>query len=77
MRDVKGTTVSGVIRRSFRIGLWVGLLTGIGLAAVLVRRTFSRVSLEGRVVKALPALSAFVILCVGVAITVRALPGVV
>src|SRR4029078_4720180 len=52
-------------------------VTAIGLAAVLVRRTFSRVSLEGRVVKALPALSAFVILCVGVAITVRALPGVV
>jgi len=52
-------------------------VTGIGLVAVLARRAFGRVSLEGRIVKTLPALSALVILCVGVAITVRALPGVV
>ena len=45
--------------------------------AVLARRAFSRVSLEGPVVRALPALSAVVILLVGVALTVRALPGVV
>jgi len=38
VRDVKGTTVSGVIRRSFRIGLWVGLLAGIGLAIAKVFR---------------------------------------
>ena len=38
MRDVKGTTVSGVIRRSFRIGLWLGLLTGIGLAIAKIFR---------------------------------------
>jgi hypothetical protein len=38
VRDVKGTTVSGVIRRSFRIGLWVGLLTGIGLAIAKIFR---------------------------------------
>jgi nickel/cobalt transporter (NicO) family protein len=61
---------------AFSLGL-ACTVTGIGLAAVLARRMFSRVSLEGRVVKTLPALSALVILCVGVAITVRALPGVV
>jgi len=44
---------------------------------VLARRAFSRVSLEGPVVRALPALSAVVILLVGVALTVRALSGVV
>ena len=33
---VKGTTLSTVIRRSFRIGLWLGLLTGIGALAILV-----------------------------------------
>jgi len=51
-------------------------VTGIGLVAVLARRAFGRVSLEGRIVKTLPALSALVILCVGVAITLRALPRV-
>ena len=61
---------------AFSLGL-ACTVTGIGLAAVLARRMFSRVSLEGRVVKTLSALSALVILCVGVAITVRALPGVV
>jgi hypothetical protein len=44
---------------------------------VLARRAFSRVSLDGPVVRALPALSALVILCVGLALTVKAIPGVV
>jgi nickel/cobalt transporter (NicO) family protein len=60
---------------AFSLGL-AATITGIGLAAVLARRAFSRVSLEGRLVGMLPALSALVILCVGIAITVRALPGV-
>lgn len=51
-------------------------VTGIGLVAVLARRAFSRVSLEGKIVRALPAVSAFVILCVGVVLTIRALPAV-
>ena len=38
---------------------------GIGLVAVLARRVFSRVSFEGRLVRLLPAISALVILCVG------------
>ena len=60
---------------AFSLGLACHV-TGIGLVAVLARRAFSRVFLEGRLGGVLPALSALVILCVGVAITVRALPGV-
>lgn len=61
---------------AFSIGL-AATITGIGLVAVLARRAFGRVSLDGRVVRALPALSALVILGVGVALTVKALPGVI
>jgi ABC-type nickel/cobalt efflux system permease component RcnA len=61
---------------AFSLGL-ACTVTGIGLIAVLARRAFGRVSFEGRLVRALPALSALVILCVGVAITVRALPRVI
>jgi nickel/cobalt transporter (NicO) family protein len=60
---------------AFSLGL-ACTVTGIGLAAVLARRAFSRVSLEGRVVRALPAVSAFVIVCVGAVITARAIPHV-
>ena len=60
---------------AFSLGL-ACTVTGIGLAAVLARRAFSRVSLEGRLVRALPAVSAFVIVCVGAAITARAIPHV-
>ena len=61
---------------AFSLGL-ACTVTGIGLVAVFARRAFSRVSFEGRIVKTLPAVSALVILCVGVAITLRALPRVV
>jgi ABC-type nickel/cobalt efflux system permease component RcnA len=61
---------------AFSLGL-AATITGIGLAAVLARRAFSRVSLEGPIVRALPSLSAVVIVLVGLALTVRALPGVV
>ncbi len=61
---------------AFSFGL-AATITCIGLLAVLARRAFGRVSLEGRAVRALPALSALVILCVGVALTVKALPGVI
>jgi ABC-type nickel/cobalt efflux system permease component RcnA len=61
---------------AFSLGL-ACTVTGIGLIAVLARKAFGRVSFEGRLVRALPALSALVILCVGVAITVRALPRVI
>jgi nickel/cobalt transporter (NicO) family protein len=60
---------------AFSLGL-AATITGIGLVAVVARRSFARVSFEGRVVRALPSLSAAAILMVGLAITVRALPGV-
>ena len=60
---------------AFSLGL-ASTITGIGLVAVLARRVFSRVGLDGPVVRLLPALSAVVILLVGVALTVRAIPGV-
>jgi ABC-type nickel/cobalt efflux system permease component RcnA len=60
---------------AFSIGLAVAV-TGIGLVAVLARKTFSRVSLDGTVVRALPAVSALVVLSLGVAMIARALPGV-
>ena len=64
-----------VLILAFSLGL-AATITGIGLVAVLARRAFSRVSFEGRLVRVLPALSALVILCVGVAITAKAIPGV-
>jgi ABC-type nickel/cobalt efflux system permease component RcnA len=61
---------------AFSVGL-AATITAIGLVAVLARRTFSRLSLEGPLVRALPAVSAALILVVGLVITARALPGVV
>jgi ABC-type nickel/cobalt efflux system permease component RcnA len=60
---------------AFSVGL-AATITTIGLLAVLARRVFSRVSLDGPFVRALPAASALAILAVGVAITVNALPAV-
>jgi nickel/cobalt transporter (NicO) family protein len=61
---------------AFSLGL-AATITAIGLVAVLARRTFGRFSLEGRLVRALPAVSAGLILAVGLLITARAIPGVV
>ncbi|HUF02172.1 MAG TPA: sulfite exporter TauE/SafE family protein [Gaiellaceae bacterium] len=61
---------------AFSVGL-AATITAIGLVAVLARRAFGRLSLDGPVVRALPAVSAALILVVGVVITVRAVPGVI
>ena len=61
---------------AFSLGL-AATITAIGLVAVFARRTFSRLSLDGPLVRALPAASAALILAVGLVITARALPGVV
>jgi ABC-type nickel/cobalt efflux system permease component RcnA len=61
---------------AFSVGL-AATITSIGLVAVYARRAFSRISLEGPLVRALPAVSAALILAVGVVITARALPGLV
>jgi ABC-type nickel/cobalt efflux system permease component RcnA len=60
---------------AFSVGLAVSV-TSIGLLAVLARRTFSRVSLDGTFVRALPAFSAAVVLALGLAMTLRAVPRV-
>jgi nickel/cobalt transporter (NicO) family protein len=61
---------------AFSIGL-AATITAIGLLAVLARRAFSRARLDGPVIRALPSISAAVIVVVGLAIAVRAIPGVV
>ena len=60
---------------AFSLGL-AATITSIGLVAVLAKRAFSRLSLNGRVVRLLPAASALVILAVGIGITLKALPEV-
>jgi len=60
---------------AFSLGL-AATITSIGLVAVLAKRAFSRISLDGPLIRLLPAASALVILAVGIAITVKALPEV-
>ncbi len=60
---------------AFSLGL-AATITGIGLVAVLARRVFARARFDGRVVRTLPSLSAAVIVVAGLAITAKALPGV-
>jgi nickel/cobalt transporter (NicO) family protein len=58
---------------AFSLGLALSI-TGIGLAAVLAKRAVR--SVDGVLIRALPAVSAAVILVAGLAMTVRALPKV-
>ena len=60
---------------AFSLGL-AATITSIGLVAVLAKRAFSRISLDGPLIRLLPAASALVILAVGVGITLKALPEV-
>jgi ABC-type nickel/cobalt efflux system permease component RcnA len=60
---------------AFSVGL-AATVTAVGLVAVLARRAFARLSLNGPLVRTLPAVSALVILAVGLGITVNALPEV-
>ncbi|MBA3365480.1 MAG: sulfite exporter TauE/SafE family protein [Actinobacteria bacterium] len=61
---------------AFSVGLALAV-TGIGLLAVTAQRRFSRMSFNGPVIRALPALSAFAVIGVGVVMAVRALPQIV
>jgi ABC-type nickel/cobalt efflux system permease component RcnA len=61
---------------AFSVGL-AATITAIGLVAVLARRMFARARFDGPLVRALPAVSAAAILLVGLALTARALPGVI
>jgi ABC-type nickel/cobalt efflux system permease component RcnA len=61
---------------AFSLGL-AATISGIGLVAVSAKRLSSRVRLDGTVVRVLPALSAAVVLLLGVGMTLRALPKVI
>jgi ABC-type nickel/cobalt efflux system permease component RcnA len=58
---------------AFSVGL-AATVTGIGLVAVSARRLSSRASFDGPLVRALPAVSAFVVLALGLVMTARAVP---
>jgi nickel/cobalt exporter len=60
---------------AFSLGLALSI-TGVGLVAVLARSAFARRNFDGLLVRALPAVSAAVIVVAGLAMTVRALPKV-
>jgi nickel/cobalt transporter (NicO) family protein len=60
---------------AFSVGL-AFTITAIGLVAVLARGVFRRKSFDGRLVRALPAVSAVAILVAGLVMTARALPDV-
>jgi nickel/cobalt transporter (NicO) family protein len=61
---------------AFSVGL-AATITAIGLVAVLAQRAFGRLRLDGPLVRALPAVSAALILALGVGLTLNALPEVV
>ena len=60
---------------AFSTGLALSI-TGLGLMAVLAKRTFAGRSFDGLLIRALPAVSAAVILAAGVLMTARAIPKV-
>ena len=60
---------------AFSLGLAL-TITGIGLVAVIARSAFSRRRFDGLLLRALPAVSALVIVVAGVAMTVHAIPKV-
>ena len=61
---------------AFSVGL-AAAITGIGLLAVGAKSLFSRMSLQGRLVRTMPTVSALVVLALGLAMTLRALPEVI
>jgi ABC-type nickel/cobalt efflux system permease component RcnA len=60
---------------AFSLGL-AATISGIGLLSVGAKRVFGRVDFESRAVRLLPAVSAIVVLGLGLAMTFRALPKV-
>jgi nickel/cobalt exporter len=60
---------------AFSLGLALSI-TSVGLVAVAAKRAFARARFDGRVLRALPAVSAAFILLAGVLMTVHALPKV-
>jgi len=64
-----------VLILAFSLGLALSI-TGVGLLAVLAKHVFARRSFDGALVRALPVVSALVILAAGVAMAASALPKV-
>jgi ABC-type nickel/cobalt efflux system permease component RcnA len=64
-----------VLILAFSAGL-AAAMTAIGLVAVTAKRTFERVDFDGGAIRLLPAFSALVVLGLGLAMAVRALPHV-
>jgi ABC-type nickel/cobalt efflux system permease component RcnA len=62
-----------VLILAFSAGL-AAAMTAIGLVAVTAKKTFARVDFDGAAIRLLPALSAVVVLGLGLAMTARALP---
>jgi ABC-type nickel/cobalt efflux system permease component RcnA len=60
---------------AFSVGLALSI-TGVGLVAVAAKRVFASARFDGVVLRALPAVSAAVILLAGVLMTIHALPKV-
>jgi nickel/cobalt transporter (NicO) family protein len=60
---------------AFSVGLAMAM-TAIGLVAVTAKKTFARVDFDGGAIRLLPASSAIIVLGLGLAMTVRALPHV-
>ena len=60
---------------AFSLGL-AGTLSGLGLAVVRARRLLPRLGVSSRLLGALPAASALLIVVVGCVLTIRAVPGV-
>ncbi len=58
---------------AFSLGLAL-TITGIGLVAVFAKRAFGRMSMDGGLIRLLPAVSALVILVAGALMTARAIP---
>jgi len=56
---------------AFSVGLALSI-TGIGMAAVLAKKAFARRSFDGLLIRALPAVSAAVILVAGAVMTLHA-----
>jgi nickel/cobalt transporter (NicO) family protein len=64
-----------VLILAFSLGL-ASAMSGIGLIAVTAKRVFNRVDFDRGTVRLLPALSALVVLGLGLTMTIRAIPGV-
>ncbi len=64
-----------VLILAFSVGL-AAAMTAIGILAVSAKRVFGRVDFDGGLIRLLPAISAIVVLGLGLAMTVRALPHV-